>query len=103
MENKKCSVKVWSDWHNYPCSKKVTVERDGKHYCTIHDPVRIKNKDKERSDKWHKEMEENKKRRDFERLRSEQYPVMKSILEDLVNNGWNAGITERAKQILKFE
>ena len=36
----KCSERV-SDaysWHNHPCTKPVKVERDGKPYCTIHDP-----------------------------------------------------------------
>lgn len=46
---KECSVTIWgprvSSWK---CTKKATIEREGKSYCTIHDPKRIAAKDKER-------------------------------------------------------
>jgi hypothetical protein len=29
-------------FHGYQCSKNATVERDGKKYCGIHDPVKVK-------------------------------------------------------------
>jgi len=29
-------------WHSHPCTKPVKVIRDGKPYCTIHDPEREK-------------------------------------------------------------
>jgi hypothetical protein len=45
-----CSVKVYGDWLVTPnCQKPATVERDGKLYCTIHDPEYIKAKQA----KWH--------------------------------------------------
>ena len=54
--NSKCSEKVSdrnSRWpHSYPCEKRSKVERDGKAYCTIHDPEYIKAKDAVRNAKW---------------------------------------------------
>ena len=54
LNAKECSVRIWgarvSSWQ---CSKKATVEREGKYYCTIHDPVRVEKKEKERSAKYH--------------------------------------------------
>ena len=36
-----CSQTVWrDDWHKTRCSRKATVEREGKLYCTQHDPER---------------------------------------------------------------
>ena len=45
-ENKKqCSRHVYEDrGRRYPCQKKAVVERDGKWFCTIHDPEYIKAK-----------------------------------------------------------
>lgn len=46
---KYCSAQVyesgrWGSFHPHGCAKKITVERDGKPYCTIHDPERVKAK-----------------------------------------------------------
>jgi hypothetical protein len=50
----RCVVGVWSQggWRKYQCHFKGKVEREGKLYCTIHDPERVKEKDKERTEKW---------------------------------------------------
>ena len=50
----KCSVKVATDrgWHFYNCSKPVTKARNGKFYCTIHDPKYVKEKQKKQSDRY---------------------------------------------------
>lgn len=34
-----CDGKVWDGWRYHQCSKNAKVERNGKHYCGIHDPV----------------------------------------------------------------
>jgi uncharacterized Zn finger protein (UPF0148 family) len=34
------------------CGNKAKFERDGKHYCGIHDPVTIKEKDDAKNAKW---------------------------------------------------
>ncbi|KKL82751.1 hypothetical protein LCGC14_1981640 [marine sediment metagenome] len=56
MESTQCSKHVFSEsGFNYPCQKKVTVERGGKPYCTIHDPEYVKAKDEARRKKWAEE------------------------------------------------
>ena len=55
--NTQCSVKVypadqWGAFHPHQCLKKATVEREGKHYCTIHDPEYVKEESKKRRAKW---------------------------------------------------
>jgi len=56
-EKKQCSVGVYDSisWHSYPCSKNANIERNGKLYCTIHDPEYIKEKLKKREEMWEKE------------------------------------------------
>ncbi len=50
----KCSEHVMSvsGGRSQPCSKPVTVERDGKPYCTIHDPERVAARREVRSKVW---------------------------------------------------
>lgn len=41
----RCSERVWKDdWRKGQCSHNASVVRDGKPYCTIHDPEYIKQK-----------------------------------------------------------
>jgi copper(I)-binding protein len=42
----RCQEKVWpaGSMRSYPCGAKAKVERDGKHYCGRHDPVRVAEK-----------------------------------------------------------
>ena len=53
--------------HYYPCRRKAKVERDGKPYCTIHDPEYIKAK----REKWNVEWEEKAKCWERSRARSD--------------------------------
>lgn len=42
--SEKCCVRIYggmSTFRGSPCSKPAKVERDGKHYCNTHDPVRV--------------------------------------------------------------
>ena len=50
----KCSVEVPSNdgWRFYSCSKPIKVWHSGKPYCTIHDPIYVKKKQKKQSEKW---------------------------------------------------
>lgn len=51
--NERCSEHVYTGtWGGSSCSLKAKVERDGKGYCTIHDPVRRAEKRAERDRKW---------------------------------------------------
>ncbi|KKN29282.1 hypothetical protein LCGC14_0845880 [marine sediment metagenome] len=47
-----CSKRIWLDgWHKGQCSRIATVERDGKPYCTQHDPVRVQEREEKRQAK----------------------------------------------------
>ncbi len=59
---------MWSSYHQ--CSRKSVVERDGKHYCKIHDPVLRSEKQAATHAKWSEEME--KKQRAFDRTKAMQ-------------------------------
>lgn len=50
-----CSEHIFSQWGDHRCSKPVTVQREGKLYCTIHDPERIAQKQAERDAEWQTE------------------------------------------------
>lgn len=58
----KCCGKSWSGWSDVHCSKNAKVERDGRHYCGIHDPVRIKERDAKRKEKWDAKWNHDKER-----------------------------------------
>ena len=58
-----CQTRVYGDRDvfGYQCQKKPTVTRDGKLYCTIHDPEYRNQKDTARRERWDKEGAENHK------------------------------------------
>ena len=56
----KCCGKVLGTFGIYICSKSGKFTRDGKHYCGMHDPVRIAEKNAERAAKWKAESEQNR-------------------------------------------
>ncbi|KKM76423.1 hypothetical protein LCGC14_1380380 [marine sediment metagenome] len=63
MKSTQCSKHVFAErGFNYPCRKKVTVERGGKPYCTIHDPEYIEAKRKALTEEWGKEWAEKEVR-----------------------------------------
>lgn len=39
---KRCEAKRWDGWHWVHCRNYSKVEREGKHYCHVHDPVEVK-------------------------------------------------------------
>src|SRR5690606_6555200 len=59
MSEKKMCVKQnhgGAGW--YPCGNRAKVERGGKWYCGVHDPVRLAKKMQERDAKWRREADE---------------------------------------------
>ena len=56
-KQERCSARILDSggWHHYQCQKKATVERDGKLYCTIHDPEYIKAKREKQEAEWEAE------------------------------------------------
>ena len=60
MTKQKCSAKTYRDWHFYPCSRKATVEREGKWYCWQHDPERAIKQNQKRQAQCDAEANERK-------------------------------------------
>lgn len=60
-EKTPCCKSLMDGYHLVRCRKPATVEREGRHYCTIHDPVRVAEKDEARSAKWEAKMVEQRK------------------------------------------
>ena len=56
MSEHRCEGMIYSG--NWPrqCTNKAKVCRDGKWFCTVHDPEYMKKKDKERKDKIDREI-----------------------------------------------
>lgn len=101
LNPKDCQSTVWSSsgFHSYQCSKPVKVVRDGKKYCTIHDPERVAAKRQAEREKFAKESEEINKQWAYEKEMKENYPRLqaenkrlRSALEDckmfVSNKGW---------------
>lgn len=47
-----CCAHVWRNSWKFSCSRRASVERDGKWYCWIHDPVAREEKQKAHRAKW---------------------------------------------------
>jgi hypothetical protein len=82
-ETHKCEARVHSDFRSHQCYKDAKIERDGKHYCTIHDPVRIEEKRKTKEDKWKKEWDERKKRTEYQNSAAAYCKKKGLTIEDL--------------------
>jgi hypothetical protein len=53
MSEKCCAEISGGDmWHRPSCTRASKVERGGKFYCAIHDPVRVKEKHEQRATAW---------------------------------------------------
>ena len=65
-EGAKCCAKIWEPgaWRPRQCSKAAKVERDGKFYCGVHDPVRLQAKRDETHARWKAEADADRRRRD---------------------------------------
>lgn len=50
-----CGDGPWGAFHPHQCYKKSTVIRDGKRYCTVHDPERVAAKNEEADRKYREE------------------------------------------------
>ncbi len=68
-EQHKCLAKVRLAWGRYSvCGKNAKFDRDGKHYCGMHDPVAVETKRLNRSAKftaqWNAEIKASKDAKD---------------------------------------
>ena len=97
--NNKCSVRVYSggSYMGYPCGKSAKVERDGKHYCGTHDPVRVAARAAARETEFQHRWQAQKqaqKAADAERAetkrRADAYPALVAALDEILSYGGGA-------------
>ena len=57
-EKKQCEEQIYDNivWHPHQCTNNAKAERDGKWYCSIHDPVKIMERQKTRDKKQDEKM-----------------------------------------------
>lgn len=67
----KCEKMVFSDYRHCPCRNNASVEREGKWYCGIHDPEKIKKKREEQDKRWEEKYKERSEY--FNRRAAEKY------------------------------
>lgn len=96
-----CSAKIYDDWGcSRFCLKKATVERDGKWFCAVHDPVSERARDQKRDDKFRAEWK--KKAEDARAVR--MFPDLVAALEMAasiikIQNGNRHEDTNKAQRI----
>jgi uncharacterized Zn finger protein (UPF0148 family) len=89
MEKKQCSVMIhkadgtWAGGY-YQCKRAATVERNGKPYCSTHDPEAKAAKQAERDSKMREEWYANFKHRIERKAAEEVYAMMKQTNPEYV-------------------
>jgi len=86
IENYKCCEQVYSGspYFPYTCGKTAKVERDGKHYCGIHDPVRRAEKQREKREAWDAEYEAKKQKLAKEKAEADEQKRRAGCFPDLL-------------------
>lgn len=51
-----CAHMVHRNFHNYPCSRRGAVERDGRMWCKQHDPEAVAARNRAQSDRYDREI-----------------------------------------------
>jgi uncharacterized Zn finger protein (UPF0148 family) len=99
-EKVKCS-EIVRTWPSGNCSRNAVVERDGKPYCTIHDPVRVAEKRAERNRKWDEEWAAEKRVREEQRAseaerdrRAAAYGELVAVLDTVTDSPTPANIRD---------
>lgn len=79
-----CEAVRWQrgHFHSYVCGKPAKIERDGKWYCGIHDPVRVDTKRAERDAEVNRQWAVRTAQRNLEHAA----PEMKAALEFILAN-----------------
>jgi uncharacterized Zn finger protein (UPF0148 family) len=79
-EKQKCCGERWSHFRWVNCGHSGKIERDGKFYCGVHDPVRRKEKEDARSAKFETERAERKRLAAIAERRKRMYVEMAGAL-----------------------
>ena len=99
----KCSVRVWKRWGNHGCYKKPKVFRNGKWYCTIHDPARVAKKKAAKDAQWEREWAESEKQYRLEAAAPALLEACKEAF-DMVKNcpgNWQNGVRDKLDAAIK--
>lgn len=94
MKDNKCGKKVMSGFTSYVCGNKAKMESEGKYYCGVHDPVRIKARD----DKKYKEYTEKWDARNAKQARAD---LCVSVLSDFSDSALSSGVVGEMVEVLK--
>lgn len=80
-----------SSFFGHKCGKTANVERDGKHYCGIHDPVRRSENQQAKREQWRAEYQAKQKQwakekadADEQKRRADCYPDLLGALQGLM-------------------
>lgn len=89
MEKHNCSQDVypkerWGSFHPYKCNKPAVIERDGKWYCKIHDPVYRKSKQKGLTAKWDAKWDAEKKQMRLQSAAPDMYEALRKVHNSIV-------------------
>ena len=84
-EKQKCVARVGGGFDRHGCTRYATAEVDGKHYCTIHNPIKRKEKDEIRRKQWEKEWADSRERIAYESA-AIQYCRKKGLTVEQLND-----------------
>lgn len=86
----RCCVNVYDNrsFRGHRCTKKANIKRDEKWYCSIHDPVKVQERDAERQNKWDAESRQRQEKWNRElAIHNFCKDVGTETIETLVANG----------------
>lgn len=91
----KCCMTVsgegkWGSFHPHRCTKNATSERDGKSYCSIHDPEKVAAKKIAREAKWDEESKSRQRKWDRESAIQELCQNVDTEIIQKLGEGWLA-------------
>lgn len=72
----------WDSFHPQQCQKNAVVERNGKWYCKIHDPVYIKQKNDASMQKWEEKWKAEEHKHHMQRLAPELLEALEKLAAD---------------------
>jgi hypothetical protein len=81
------------------CTKRGKVERDGKSYCGIHDPVAVKARKQVRDDAWKAKRDtEDKRTHAYYARRTAESAACRGVATEVLREGLVAELIEVAKK-----
>ncbi len=79
VSGKRCSETMFRDYHRTQCSRRGTIERNGKLYCKQHDPEAAQARRAANDAKWKAESAKRSAGYDIEKLRGEVTEIARKV------------------------